>query len=427
MARVWIVNPFDPLPGDPEQPGRYVSLARLLRDEGHTVTWWTATFSHRFKKPIDQAAIQSACDHEKINIRFIETPSYERNVSLQRFRSHRVYAAGFLAQARSARKPEVIIASNPPLESAAAAAKVARATGSRLIVDVQDIWIETSRRFLPGVVRWIWPAVFRPWIQANRTAYSAADAVVGVAGEYADEPRKYGRTEYRREVVPLGIDLASFDAAVACGNSLLHRRNPGEILAIYSGSLSRNYDVLTVARAAARICRERSDVRFIFSGRGEMESEVRRIVDGCEQVSFLGFAPFEDWAATVMQCDIGWNAVLPEAMIFFPNKIFYYWAAGMAVINSIAGECADWIARTETGVFYEAGNVDSACSALDTLVNDREQLQVRRLAARRTARELWDRRKLYKPYLELVNELSRKSFAGTDKGNVTVVRTDQRG
>lgn len=406
MPRIWIVNPFDPLPGDPEQPGRYATLAVMLRDAGHEVTWWTASFSHRFKKPVDQGSIIEACRRERIGVRFIDVPAYQRNVSIRRICSHRAYAGTFEREAENSPAPDVILASNPPLESAAAAGRVARRLGSRISVDVQDIWIETSRRLLPGAVRWASSVLFWPWVRANRTAYAAADAVVGVAGGYADEPKRYGRAQYRREVIPIGIDLASFDEAVTKGHCLLGPKPPDETWAVYSGSLSRNYDVLTVAEAAARLVDRHPGLRCIFSGRGEMESQVRRRLDGVPRVAFLGFAPFEDWAATISMCDIGWNAVRPEAMVFFPNKVFYYWAAGLAVLNTIPGECADWIAKTDTGISYRAGDINGACQALDTFVSDQERLRITRQASRRIAEQQWDRRQLYRGYVELVSQLA---------------------
>ena len=408
MARTWIVNPFDPLPGDSEQPGRYATLARMLGDAGHEVTWWTASFSHRFKRPVDQAAIQDACRREHIDVRFIEVPAYPRNVCWRRIRSHRVYAAGFERQARAAPPPAVIIASNPPLELPAAAARLARRHGARLIVDVQDIWIDNFRQLMPKTIQWASSVLLWPWVRANRRTYAAADVVVGVAGKYADEPRHYGRCEYRKEVIPLGIDLDSFDQAVRRGRCLQGAKPAGETWAIYSGSFSHAYDVLTVARVAARVVRSRPDVRFIFSGRGELEAEVRRLAGAGERVSFLGFAPFDDWAATVSECDVGWNAAKPEALVLMPNKIFYYWAAGLAVLNSIPGECADWVSRTETGRSYPAGDVDAAANALIELISDPARLARQRRAARQAAVERWDRRVLYQRYVRLVTDLCQK-------------------
>jgi protein subunit release factor B len=46
---VWLVNPFDDVPGEGAPPLRTWTLARVLAARGHDVTWWTATWSHRRK------------------------------------------------------------------------------------------------------------------------------------------------------------------------------------------------------------------------------------------------------------------------------------------------------------------------------------------------------------------------------------------
>ncbi len=272
---------------------------------------------------------------------------------------------------------------------------------------MQDIWVDNFRLLMPASLRWASSVLLAPFVRTNRKAYALADAVVGVAAGYADEPKRYDRSDYRREEIPIGIDLAAFDEAVARGRCLLPHKQAGETWIVYSGSYSHGYDVLTIARAAARVLEQRPDVRFIFSGRGELEPQVREILAGSDRATFLGFAPFEDWAATVSRCDIGWNAIRPEALVLMPNKIFYYWAAGLAILNSNPGECAEWVHSTDTGISYPGRNVDAAVAALLDLLKDPAAIARRREASRRAAVERWDRRRLYLPYLGLVADLCK--------------------
>ncbi|NUQ47154.1 MAG: glycosyltransferase, partial [Phycisphaerae bacterium] len=296
---------------------------------------------------------------------------------------------------------------------------VARRCGARLIVDVQDDWIGNFSRMFPRGLRWSAPLILRPWIAATRAAYEAADAIVGVAAPYADDPRRFGRRDYRRLVIPLGIDLGSFDSAARIGRCLPGDKPAGEIWSIYGGSLSRSYDVLTVARVAAEISSRRPNVRFVFSGRGELESQARCILEGAPRSVFLGFAPFEDWAATIARCDVGWNAVRPDALVWFPNKIFYYWAAGLAIMNTIPGECAEWVERTGSGVTYACGDAGDAVRRFEELIADPQRLGERRIAARRSAGERWDRRRLYEPYVGLIRELAAGRGAAPCEGRPT--------
>lgn len=412
MPRIWIVNPFDPLPGDPEQAGRYASLAFMLRDAGHDVTWWTSDFSHRFKQRLDMRHLAAHGRRVSIDVRFIATPPYQRNVSLARLRSHRAFAQRFEDEARlAAHAPAVIIASNPPPDSAAAAARVARLRRAKLIIDTQDIWVENFRRLLPSVIRWSSPALLAPWVRANRFAYAAADAVVGVADIYADQAAAYNAQPPRRAVIPLGVDLAAFDRAAASGRCLLGHKPAGEIWSIYSGSMSESYDVRTVAAAARRSLPDHPHIRFIFSGRGPLEAELKNRLAGLPRVTFLGFAPFDDWAATLRQCDIGWCAIRPEALIAMPNKIFYYWAAGLAILNSIPGQCADWVRQSASGSTYMAGDPDSAATMFLNLCRAAADLTRTRAASRFAAESTWDRRLLYDPYVRLVNDLCNQGPA----------------
>jgi len=407
MAHIWIVNPFDPLPGDPEQPGRYLSLARMLRTAGHRVTWWTSDFSHRFKQPVDRAAIEAAAARDAITVRFIETPPYHRNVGFRRLASHRALARKFAsaaARAAEADRPDLILASNPPPELAKEAGRLAVRNQRPLIVDVQDLWVNTFRGLLPGAFRWMSPLLLRPWTAATRSAYQPADVVVGVAQRYADDALEYGQVSAPRVCIPLGIDLAEFDRAAAAGRNLLGEKPPGEVWSIYSGSYSGAYDVLTVAQAAVQLVGRHPHCRFLLSGRGELEPQIRAIVKDHPRITFLGFAPFEDWAATIRQCDIGWNAVKPDRWVLFPNKIFYYWAAGLAVMNSIAGECAEAVERGGSGVTYRCGDVGEAVVRFESLMSDPQRLNERRRASRKSAETTWDRAILYRPYVAMIEK-----------------------
>ena len=44
---IWVVNPFDDIPGEGLPPLRFWTLCRVLAGRGHDVTWWTADWSHR--------------------------------------------------------------------------------------------------------------------------------------------------------------------------------------------------------------------------------------------------------------------------------------------------------------------------------------------------------------------------------------------
>ena len=125
---IWIVNPFDDIPGEGLPPLRYWSLARVLACRGHDVTWWTAAWSHRRKAPRSTPLLTR--DEEGFAVRLVAVRPYTKNVSFARLASHRDFGRTFERLAHESiasgqlERPDVILASLPPLEGPEAAASV---------------------------------------------------------------------------------------------------------------------------------------------------------------------------------------------------------------------------------------------------------------------------------------------------------------
>jgi hypothetical protein len=274
-VRVWLVNPFDPLFGEEEQLGRYARLAVALRNAGHAVVWWSSGFSHRFKRNLDARAVAAAAAARDIDVQLIETPPYRRNVSLARIRNHRAYARAFATQARLAPSPDVFVASSPPLESAREAGRLGREWNLPVLVDIQDQWPDNFRMVMPRALQRVAGALLAPFYALEREAYSLADGIIGVARGYVDRGIHVGGQKKFERVFPLGVSLDEVDAAVArgaCEYAGKWIKPPGQVWLLYSGSLSRTYDFLTIVHAAVGARKRFGDkVRFIITGRGELK------------------------------------------------------------------------------------------------------------------------------------------------------------
>lgn len=407
---IWLVNPFDPLPGDPEQEGRYAALVRLLLARGHRVTWWTSSFSHRFKKPVNQDEITSACRDINLDVVFLPAPPYHRNVGLARLRNHRALARRFgnLAQRRQPR-PDVIVASSPPPVLAARAARVAKDLDAKFVVDIQDLWPQTFYRLCPAPLLPLARMILAPIARDAKSSCTAAHAIVGVADAYVDHGVELAKTRKITATFPLGIDLATFDSAAEAGRCEQYTKPTGETWLVYSGSLNRSYDCLTLLRAFAAIEKDSNPpLRLFITGRGELQNDAERIVrqNNLKKVCLTGFMRFEQWAYLLSQCDIGFNASFPEAMIYLPNKVFYYFAAGLAVLNTIPGQCSRIISQAAAGMDYTAGEVEQARAAIERYTTDSSRLSAAQHASRLVAQEQYDRGIIMPRYAELLEELT---------------------
>lgn len=407
---IWLVNPFDPLPGGAEQEGRYATLARFLVAKGHQLTWWASSFSHRFKRPVDQNAVAEACKAIGINVRFFSVPPYHRNVGLGRLWNHYLLAVCFRKTVRTeSGLPDIILASAPPPMLARQAARFAKQCQAKVIVDVQDLWPETFYRCFPPALRPLFSVALAPWHKAVFDAYSAADAIVGVADAYVDRAIELGGPKTTTATIPLGIDLTAFDAAVTQGRCKEFTKPAGEIWFAYTGSLNRSYDCLTVALAFAKVHKELNvPTRLFITGRGELSRELKHIIrrQNLTNIVLTGFIDFHRLAYMLSQCDAGFNAILPEAMIYLPNKVFYYFAAGTAVLNTIPGQCDFIIRQGRCGLSYQARHVDSCAQAIEQIVKNPEALATMQLNSRHLAESSYDRKVLYPQFVDLVEQVA---------------------
>lgn len=399
--RLWLVNPFDPPPGEREQLGRYACLAETAARQGHEVVWWSSTFSHRFKRDVDTARVIAAVADRKFDIRFVPTPHYHKNISYRRLRSHRSYARSFRDLALDDPRPDVILASSPPLESAYEAAKLGRAWGVPTVIDIQDQWPDNFARVLPRALRWLSGSLLRPLYTIERKAYTLAHGIIGVAQGYVDRGVEVGGQKKHDGVFPIGVNLEEVSQAIAEGakrHEQTWKKPADQLWFLYSGSHTVNYDVLTIVRAAA-LAQERfgDRVRFIFTGTGALAEKVAQIARSrnLKNVTMTGFMEFPQWAYLLSQVDVGFNAAVPDALIYFPNKIFDYLGVGAAVLNTIPGDCERLITTEGCGLQYTAGDPQSCFRAVAQLADSPEDLARMRSASRRLAGEVFDRRIIY--------------------------------
>ena len=106
------------------------------------------------------------------------------------------------------------------------------------------------------------------------------------------------------------------------------------------------------------------------------------------------------------KADVAVNAIKPESNIFFPNKVFHYFAAGLPVINSISGgELEALLKAHEIGLQYIANNAESLFQAIKKLYDDQRKGKTMGTEARRLAETVFDRRIEYNKFIELIDDV----------------------
>src|SRR5471030_1556055 len=128
--RVWLLTIGEPLPIEPgnQRLHRTGIFASVLAERGIDVVWWTSTFRHAQKdKLFEKTTVVQVND--RLKLWCLDAPLYRRNISVQRIVSNRRITDEFRRYASGEPAPDVIVASYPIPELAAAGAAYARERG----------------------------------------------------------------------------------------------------------------------------------------------------------------------------------------------------------------------------------------------------------------------------------------------------------
>jgi glycosyltransferase involved in cell wall biosynthesis len=442
---VWLVNPFDDIPGEGIPPLRSWSLARVLAARGHDVTWWTATWSHR-RKAIRTAPLGIRED-EGFTVRLVAVRPYDRNVSLARLASHKDFGRTFERLASEGvssgqlARPDIILASLPPLEGPEAALRLARTLDATFILDVQDLWPETVERLVPGPAflrRFIAPVVLGNMAGRRQALVTGADALSATTATYATAAFADAPADTPRHVCPVGAYVDEFSgpprmtsevpppaamrqpesqAGAAAEPSSVIRGlfggmgggpASGPLDCVYAGSLEAGKDIEILAAAARQLSARQVAATLHVAGGGKLEAPLRRAAEsatGSCRMVVHGLLGRRDYVNLLSRCEAGLVAVKPESMVALPDKACDYAAAGLALINSLPGELATLIERYAAGVGYTAGDPGSLAQAIQTLAADRPRLAAMRQAARRMAEAEFDRERTYAAFADWIETI----------------------
>jgi glycosyltransferase involved in cell wall biosynthesis len=365
-VRVWLINPYGPLPGQGWRDYRFTYAARAFAARGHEVTWWTAAFDHHTKR------FRESPGRDTFSIALVPTPAYRRNIGLGRLRFERLFAKRMLDRGRALPRPDVIIAADPPQFCGAAGQKLAEVHRARFVIDCLDLWPELFVSVAPALLRPLVRVAVQPLRMMRRKNIRAASLVIAVADRYRDALIADGARN--AITIPIGVDVASF----------LAPRVPHEKLTlVYAGSLGEHYDLVTLLEAMRGL-----DADLLVAGRGPAEQRLRAIAPA--NVRFLGALPPEELPHLYASADIGIAPYSARSTVAMPLKVFDYLAAGLRVVTSLDGDFP--------ATRYEAGNAASLRDAIQRSA---------RTEAPAVDVERFDTRVLYERYADAIEAVAR--------------------
>lgn len=377
--KVWLVHVGEPLPIDAinERQLRMSLFASTLADSGHDVVWWSSTFDHTHKRQ------RFDCDtvvevSERLTLRLMHAKPYYSNISVSRLVNHRQLAQAFVRLAGGVGPdaiPDVIFASMPTLELAAAACTYGRQRDIPVVVDVRDLHPDIYQSLVPSVARPLARLALTPLYRDLKTAVTLASGLVAIAPSFLDWALRHAERAAGPgdAVFPLAYpELTTSPDELETSAVRLREAGvrPDKKIVWYVGTFNRWIDLETAIRAARILADEgRTDVQFVFSGSGGFDAEWRRLAATLPNVVFTGWV---DIPGIAYMRSIAWSGLAPYRTGFntVGNKLFEYMAGGLPVLLSIGGDARKIIEEHDCGIGYAGGSPPSLVGAIHKLLAD---------------------------------------------------------
>jgi len=241
-------------------------------------------------------------------------------------------------------------------------------------------------------------ALYEMALTVERKLVTEADAVLAVSDAVRSHALSIGADPGRVHLFPNGIDPTRFYPARR-DNAVRERLGLGDGPVIgFVGGLRPWHGVESLPTLLARLAERHPGVQLLLVGDGPLRGEIERALvqqSVRERAVLTGVLPHAAIADAIRLFDVALAPypVLEHNFYFSPLKLFEYMACGVAVAAPRIGQIAEVIRDGDTGLLYEAGNVDALLAACDRLLRE-EGLRGRLGAAAAdfvVANYTWDR------------------------------------
>ena len=151
---IWILQTGEPLiiDGKNSRLMRGMNLANKLVDQGHNVLFFSSNFDHQ-KKLFRYNKSKFINFNSKLSFHLIDSPGYQKNISISRFYDHLVLALNLNKVINQKKdRPDVVFIGYPPIEISYVMARWLYKQNIPYILDIKDQW--------PDLIIEIFPKIF---------------------------------------------------------------------------------------------------------------------------------------------------------------------------------------------------------------------------------------------------------------------------
>lgn len=332
-------------------------------------------------------------------ITMLHEPGYKKNISVQRFLSHRVWGKNVAKYIKNRKKPDIVYCAMPSLTVAAKVGKYCKENNIKFVIDIQDLWPES---FLMAFnVPILSTVAMLPFKKVADTGYRCADEICGVSETSVKRARRVNN-QARIHPVFLGTDCAFFDQNTR--EHAVTRNNDGEIWIAYCGSLSDSYDIPCLIDAVRIL--NRSNVKLFIMGDGyKKDAFMAYAKEKNVNAVFTGRLTYEKMCGMLCACDMTVNPITMGSAASIINKHADYAASGLPVINmQESSEYRKLVEDYEMGINCPNGCAEKVAEAMAMLIDHPDRRRTMGNNARKCAEEKFEREFTYKELYDCILE-----------------------
>jgi len=332
---------------------------------------WSVPEPYRRRMRVDEVR------REGVHVRRLRHTVPTRQSALTRGTYEATFGAHVLAQ-RLPWTPDVVLAVVPSLFGAVAAAKIARRTGARLAVWVQDLMGPAAAQ--SGIAGGGRVAELTGRIEGS--VLRSADVVLVLNDRFrsyaeqtgVDPDRIVVRPNWTHVQPPRG-DRAAVRERLGWGD---------DVVALHSGNMGLKQGLENLVESARLAAVQAPHVRFVLMGDGNQRAELGRLAADVPTLQFLPPAATDEFPDFLAAADVLLvNERASAVDMSLPSKLTSYFQAGMPVLAAVPteGGTAGEVRRSGGGVVVPPEAPAALLEGIVTLAGDHDL----RLALRRAA------------------------------------------
>ncbi len=395
--------------GDSAGGSRWNEMSKVWREQGHDITVLAHMYSAQTKKNMPEfkgKLFAKEYTPDGIQVRRVRTPeNYDKNYFWRALNYIAFSFLGFLSCVFAWRKFDVIVASSPPLTVGPLGKWLSIFKRAPLVFEIRDLWPESA--IDTGVLTN--QRAIKVLYRMEKTSYKAATRINALTPAFKTALiEKKGIPAEKIWMIPNAADLEKVYPGPRENEVREKHGWGGKFVGLYIGAHGKANHLWQLIDAA-KLLRDDPDFHIVCVGNG-MERE--KLIAAAEQegltnIQFLPSVPKSEVRLYLNACDVS-LIVLKKVDTFktvYPNKMFDSMSANKPIILAIDGVARELVCdQAKCGTFVEPENAQKIIDAMKMYKSSPEVLAQQAESGLAFVRENFDRRKLARDYINLIEK-----------------------